>query len=201
MSFASHFPALIDSIVLLAPAGFIRTMPEGYSSVCYRRWQWVPTSYLRRLTARVIGVNPHGQGTPPAAQPELEKRVDPKDPDLPALWQWQFDHHEGFVTSFADTIQNGPAQNQHEEWRRVCNIICGIEEDFVAKSCKLRGQNILLVCGESDTVVKTDETVEDLAKLLPDHLILKTVPGDHGFPISSGQETVRWICEFWGIEY
>ena len=128
------------------------------------------------------------------------KRVRSENPDLPALWQWQFDTHEGFVYSFTDTVQNGPLQHQQGEWLKVCDIICGNDSDPATMQCKLRDSQVLVICGESDGVVIAGETVEELSKLLPNHVVFRTVAGGHGFPIPSGEATLEHIYAFWGIK-
>ena len=195
MSFASHFPNLIDSIILLAPVGLLRSLPGDYSSFSLHHHEWTPFSYLRRVVASVVGVNPQKQASSTAGS---SKRASSDNPDLPALWQWQFDAHEGFVYSFADTIQNGPQLNQQSEWRKLCKIISGSDTDPSTLHCKLRNSRVLLICGESDTVIKADETMAEMSKLLPDeNLVFRTVPGDHGFPIPSGEATLQHIFDFW----
>ena len=198
MSFASYFPNMIESIILLAPAGFIRAMPGGYSS-CYLRYhQWTPHFILHNHVASVVGVSPTKQAIS-TSESSASKRVTSDNLDLPALWQWQFDTHEGFIHSFADTVQNGPIQHQHDEWKRVSDIICGRDSDSTTANCKLRNSQILAIFGDSDGVIIPGETTEDLSKLLPGHVQYRSVPGDHGFPIPSGKATLQHILDFWGL--
>ena len=198
MSFASHFPNLIESIILLAPAGIMQSLPQGYSSIFLHHHQWVPYNYLRRVVAGVIGITPQKPSVSAAESP-TSKRVPQDDPDLPALWQWQFDTHEGFVHSFADTVRNGPMQYQQQSWQRVCDIICGNDTEPATSHSKLKNSRVLVICGESDAVVNPDETKEEMSRLLPNHVEFRTVPGGHGFPIPSGKATLHHICEFWKL--
>lgn len=57
MSFAATFPYLVNSVILLAPACLIRTLPESYGSTFFRHRSFVPTIYLRGLVATIIGVS------------------------------------------------------------------------------------------------------------------------------------------------
>ncbi|MCJ1326140.1 hypothetical protein MMC10_002804 [Thelotrema lepadinum] len=198
MSFASQFPNMIDSIILLAPVGFIRAMPGGYASRYIRYHQWMPRSILHNHIASVVGVSPTKQAISTSESPS-NKRVSPDNPDLPALWQWQLDTHEGFVHSFADTVQNGPIQHQHDEWKRVSDIICDRTSDPATANCKLRNSQILTIFGENDGVIIPGDTTEDMSKLLPGHVRFRSVPGDHGFPIPSGKAALQHIYVFWDL--
>ncbi|MCJ1300434.1 hypothetical protein MMC08_003231 [Hypocenomyce scalaris] len=64
-----------------------------------------------------------GQNGPEVAQEAkiTEKRL----LDVPAIVQWQFDEHKGFMHSFIDTIKHGPLMHQHSDWTKACNIIKG----------------------------------------------------------------------------
>ena len=99
--------------------------------------------------------------------------------------------------SFVDTVQNGPIQYQHDEFQKASDIICGKNTDPSTTHSKLKNSRVLIICGDDDTVVPADETEEDWSKLLPGHIEFRTVPGDHGFPIPSGQAVVEHICKFW----
>ena len=194
MAFASRFPTMVESIVLLGPGGLIRTVPEGYGSIFFRYQQWIPSFYLHRLIARTLGLQARKQYDYPS-----EPKVNQLNPveKLHAIWQWQFDQHEGFIHSFANTAQNGPIQHQHEEWQRACDIICGKGSPDVIS--RLRDSQVLVVCGRNDEVIIFDELVEDLEKLLPNHVVIRTVDGGHEFPIVSGEATSNLICEFLSI--
>ena len=169
-------------------------MPGDYASALYRYQLWVPHVFLRRLVARTVGVQNRKQS--PSQRSSEPAGKDPSENlDLPAIWKWQFDHHEGFVHSFARTVRDGPIQYQQNPWQNACEIICGKDSGSTTSS-KLRNSQVLVVCGESDGVIVAAEVVEDLTKLLPDHLVVRTVEGGHGFPYSSGEATSRHICEF-----
>ena len=196
MSFACHFPNLIESIILLGPVGLLRRLPDSYRSPYIRHHQWFSASILRRTVANTVGVNLRKQPIS-TAESSTSTRQAPENPDLPALSQWQFDEHEGFVHSFVDTVQNGSIQYQHDDFQQASDIICGKDTDSSSMHSKLRNSRVLIICGDNDSVVPAGETLEDWSKLLPGHIDFKTVPGDHGFPIPSGQAVVQHICDFW----
>lgn len=167
MSFAATFPYLVNSVVLLAPAGLVRTLPEGYGSIFFRHRSFVPTIYLRRLVATIIGVSSSIHR--PKARVKSEP-VTTDNLDLPALWQWQFDKHEGFVDAFIDTTQNGPLQRQHEGWKKALDIISGHSTGSSSTNvpCRLYDTKFLVICGDSDGIVVADEVREDIMGMLPE---------------------------------
>lgn len=69
----------------------------------------MPTGYLRRLKARVLGVKVSAD----SGEVSL---------DAGAITRWQFDHHKGFVYSFIHTALHGPAMNQHANWKKLCTL-------------------------------------------------------------------------------
>ena len=215
MSFAAHFPYLINSIVLLAPGGILRYLPEGYRSYYFRHPTCVPFSNLRRLVGKILGVNmsppptnntdtilsEHGQTGPEVAEEVkiTEKRI----LDVPAIVQWQFDEHKGFVHSFIDTIKHGPLMHQHSDWTKACNIIKGntAETSISDQSSKLFNSQILVLFGDADGVAVKEDVYDDLLEMIggPEHVHCKVVPGGHGFPVPSSDEVVKHISEFWGL--
>lgn len=196
MSFANRFPYLVNSIILLAPGGLIKTLPEGYTSALFRYRSYIPSRLLRNLVAKILGASL--SSTPPPS--ETAKPVSVDNLDLPALWQWQFDHHKGFIHSFIDTTQHGPITHQHEDWRKACSFIAGessLPPDFPVP-CRLSKSKLLIICGLADSVVLSDETREQVSTLLPDDkLVFRTVQGTHSFPVFNGEEVLEHISEFW----
>lgn len=199
MSFASHFPYLINSIVLLAPGGLIKELPEGYTSTLFRYRRYVPSRLLRDLVAKILGTT-----LSPSPLPlENATPVSVDNLDLPSLWQWQFDHHKGFIHSFVDTTQHGPLMHQHEDWTRACSHIAGngLRPSNVSMPSKLSKSKFLIICGLEDTVVVKEEVQEQVSAMLPaDRLVFRTVPGTHSFPAFSSADVMKHILDFWGLQ-
>lgn len=216
MSFAAQFPYLIDSIILLAPAGILRSLPSDYETIFFRYPSLVPSRYLRRLVGRILGVNMtdpvHRQTEAEATLPNhaglqvpMESEyVAKQTPDVPAIVQWQFDNHQGFVHSFINTIQNGPLMDQQAYWKEVCDVIRGrsSREPASNRFSNLHNSKILAIFGDSDGIVVAREVREDLEQLLGgmEHLEVKMVPGDHGFPVPSSDQVVKHISDFWNLK-
>ena len=213
MSFIAHFHYLVNSIILLAPAGILRRMPDDYKNVFFRLSSVVPSTYLRILVGKLLGVN---LSIPSSALNggQVEDDTDPKIPkdservgadtlDIGGIVQWQFDHHKGFVHSFIDTTIYGPIMHQQSDWKRASDIIKGVvvTSPMSGRRSKLYNSKILVIFGDADGIVPEKEVSEDIGQLLgsPEHVEFKTVPGGHGFPVPSCDEVVKHIRSFWNI--
>lgn len=200
MSFAATFPYLVNSVVLLAPGGLIRTLPAGYDSIFFRYRFLVPAIYLQYLVAKTLGLSGIGLRSKPLVRSEP---VTSKNIDLPRIWQWQLDEHQGFVRAFVDTTQNGPIQGQHEDWKKALDIISGNSTGASNSdlTCRLYNTRLLVVCGDRDSIVREDEVREELMGMVqePERVLFRTVPGDHGFPILCGEAVSKHIIDFWKL--
>ena len=213
MAFIAYFPELINSIILLAPGGILRYLPAEYVNPFFRYSYLAPFSYLRRLVGLLLGVslspapidhtnfdddNETGPEVVIEAKPTKTGVI-----DIPAIVQWQFDHHKGFVHSFINTIRHGPLMNEYSDWKKACNVIKGdsVTTTLSSRSSKLFDSKILVIFGDIDGVVVEKDVSEDLVELLggPEHVEFRTVSGGHGFPIPSSDEVVKHISEFWDL--
>ncbi len=210
MSFSSFFPNLVESIILLAPVGILRYLPKEYENPYFHYHHFVPYSYLRRMVGSLLGVNSSPvpldcsrSDTEDQAGFEVSqatKSIDEGLIDVPAIVQWQFDHHRGFVHSFISTIEHGPLMHQHTDWERICSVIKGHSGQNSSRSRLLNGK-ILVVFGDTDGIVIAEEVSADLSKMIggPEHVTFRSVPGGHGFPVPSCGEIVKHISEFWDL--
>ena len=214
MAFAAHFPYLVHSIILLAPAGVLRYVPDSYASLLFRYSSLVPSSYLRRAVGTLLGVSLWNKAVPESVgrsdgdrgSKGTRKATEKADLDVPGIVQWQFDFHKGFCHSFIDTIAFGPMMNQHSDWRKVCDIIKANDPSSPSDSeprrfSRLQNGKLLVVLGESDDVVVVGDVSRDLNDLLesPEHIEIKVVPGGHGFPVASCDQVFDHIRQFWHI--
>lgn len=197
MSFAACFPYLVNSIVLLAPGGILRYLPKEYETPFFRYPRLIPFSYLRRLVGNILGVT---QSSVRAADLTAGEVKEHNELDIPAIVQWQFDHHKGFVHSFINTIAHGPLMFQHKDWKKVCDIITGKETGAgrANQTSNLFNSKLLVIMGDDDGVVVEADLSADLLNIIGDseHVDLKVVPGGHGFPVSSSNDVVKYVCDF-----
>ncbi|KAI0386490.1 Alpha/Beta hydrolase protein [Hypomontagnella monticulosa] len=201
LAFTGAFPEAVRSLVLLGPAGLIRKLPEEYEDQLIHQPELAPSpESLREKVRLALGVAPSG----PALNIQRDrKRVIPSETgpsrvekifDIKEIPQWQFDHHQGHVHSFQDTVRYGPLQNQEELWGKVCDIIAGRTRPDTA----LHKSKLLVFFGEDDDVVVGKETTEDILKLLPsNYLEVKYMPGGHGFPYPNSERITQTILSSW----
>ena len=212
MCFARHFPYLVESIVLLAPAGILRYVPLAYEKYCYQYHYLTPSFYMRRVLASLFEINllpaPLKSDTQ-ISQPQslsssnTQRPINSDSIDVVGIVQWQFDHHKGFPYAFADTIRTGMARHQHTDWQKVCNILIGdkTKTSHSDQSAGFFDSKMLLVFGEDDKIVVANEVMEDLTRIIggKEHLLSRIVPGNHGFPVPNGEAVTNHISEFWGL--
>ena len=213
MSFAAHFPYLINSIVLLGPAGILRRMPDDYENFFFRFSSVVPRTYLRKLVGKILGVNVTAESFAPGPSqvvdvtgPEIPRdgeAVGKETLDTGGIIQWQFDHNKGFVHSFINSAIYGPIMHQQSDWKKISDIIKAedVTSTELGRPSNLRNSKILVIFGDSDDIVPGKEVSEDISQLLgsPKHVEFRTVPGSHGFPVPSSDDVVKHICSFWNI--
>ncbi|KAK8095750.1 hypothetical protein PG999_013772 [Apiospora kogelbergensis] len=202
LAFTGAFPLSVRSLVLLGPAGLIRTLPDEYEDEVMHNPELAPSQEaLREKVRQTLGVAVSGpaldiqadqrQETSPLVGPAgVEKTF-----DMGAVLQWQFDHHQGHVHSFQSTVRYGPLQKEEHTWKKVCDIISAQTQP----DAPLNGSKLLVFFGQDDDVVVGKEATEDISKLLPpDHLQVEYVPGGHGFPYPNSQKITQTILSFWG---
>ncbi|KAI1121348.1 Alpha/Beta hydrolase protein [Nemania abortiva] len=201
LAFTCVYPKAIQSLVLLGPAGLLRTLPEGYEDQLMHHPELAPSpESIREKVREILEVAPSG----PALNTKLDQgraiplemgpsRVE-KSFDMGAILQWQFDHHRGHVRSFQDTVRYGPSRGREDLWGEVCDIIAGRTE----RDSALRGSKLLIFFGRDDGIVIGNETTEDILKLLPPaHLHVEYLPGGHGFPYPNSEKITQTILSVW----
>lgn len=188
-------------------------MPDGYGSIFFRYSWLAPFTYIRELVGNILEVNlaslpikPAGTDGVNSTALDASLRSHPTEIeslDVPAVVQWQFDNHQGFIHSFVDTMKHGPLMHQRSEWSNICKVIRGESSGMpgAALSSKIYNSKILVILGDADGIVVAKEVSEDLGELLgPEHVEFRTVPGGHGFPFPSRAEVIMHILEFWGLD-
>ncbi|KAI1748108.1 Alpha/Beta hydrolase protein [Xylaria castorea] len=202
LAFAGAFPEAIRSLVLLGPAGLLRKLPEGYEDELMLHPELAPSQEsIREKVRQILEVASSG---PALNIRQDQKRVIPletspscveRDFDMGAILQWQFDHHQGHIHSFQDTVRFGPLRGREDLWGRVCDIIAG----RTRPDSPLHESKLLVFFGRDDGIVVGEETTEDILKLLPPcHLQVEYLPGGHGFPYPNSEKITKTILSFWG---
>uniref|UniRef100_A0A2D3V8A3 AB hydrolase-1 domain-containing protein n=1 Tax=Ramularia collo-cygni TaxID=112498 RepID=A0A2D3V8A3_9PEZI len=211
--FASYFPKLVHSLVLLAPAGVIRPGRMTRASE-FIYGGYLPEAVVERLVTmrmKLTGGEPALRSPPAAdAAPVIASTITNETPD-PATsnggWietfegvricpdkavEWQLDFHPGFIPSFVSTLRNGPIYDNHERLRiigRRCEISSG----------SLAERQVLLILGKQDTVILAKDTVEDMSNALgKNNIKVVELPGGHDLPIVNSVGCADAMLDFWG---
>jgi len=207
LDFARFFPYWVNSVVLLGPAGLIRTLPPGYPSFYIKYSSLFPASFMRKVVGEILEVDMHNpnilttstqinkssEGPAPTVDESTWK---PSEIDVASLVQWQFDYHRGHVRSFYETARNCTAQGQQYIFKRAFDIIAGKTDQRTG----MYDTKLLVFLGEDDDVVKPDETKEDILKLIDEEKVeFVNLPGGHGFVYPNSQAIVSRVANFWDL--
>ncbi|MCJ1397162.1 hypothetical protein MMC11_000354 [Xylographa trunciseda] len=212
-SFTAHFPTLVASLVLIAPAGLIRAHRfSALNRLTYALPDWVlePTvkRRLRAGPAAATAVKPaNAQGETVEAGGGFDSAV--LSTSRPGVTvkdavAWQVAAHRGFPKSFISSVRCGPIAGQHADWRRIGARLSAqnssANPDAEAGQMGLQGGKVLVVCGRSDPVIDYAELVEDATEVLEGNVRFETCEAGHEVPITRGREVVEYIWDFWGRE-
>ncbi|KAI1415973.1 alpha/beta-hydrolase [Hypoxylon sp. FL1857] len=215
-NFAATFPHMVETLILLAPAGLIRPENFGRMSrliftsgiVPERLLQWLTKRRLREPIASSVSKKvrksfSNGSVESPIRSEYKEDYVDvavqeARDPvDEPAQTpfehqvikyvHWALDFHEGFVPAFMSTIRYAPLMDQHDYWRQLA---------------KRKPGTTAVLLGKDDNLIQRDDYTEDALPLLggKENVFWRVVPGAHNFPFTHGPDALERIYEFWGMK-
>ena len=212
-SFASYFPHLLSSLVLLAPAGMMHdSHVSPQARLLYSRGL-IPENLLgyfvsKRLRAGPLISKPKSDkisvedalteeiATESAAETQVLSREYPHL-DIPSAIVWQVDHHAGFVHAFMSTMRNGPIFKTHQwsTWARLGEYLSA--QNSVSPGTKgakgLSRDKVHILCGNSDAVIIKDELVTDATAVLGGNVIFKFYEAGHEFPSTKYEEVASYI--------
>lgn len=208
-NFAATFPDMVETLILLAPAGLIR--PENFGRLSRlvftsgvipeRVLAWLTKHRLRQPIASAVSKKikkaaaslTQSGGKENYVDVAVQEAVDPVDepPETPFELEviryvhWALDFHRGFVQAFMSTIRYAPLLDQHDYWRQL--------------AARKPGTTAVLL-GEGDNLVQKDDYAEDALPLLggAGNVFWRVVPGSHNFPFTHAPDALERIYEFWG---
>ncbi|KAI0600175.1 Alpha/Beta hydrolase protein [Biscogniauxia sp. FL1348] len=206
-NFAAAFPRLVDTLILLAPAGLIRPENIGRASrlvftsgiVPERLLAWLTHRRLRAPIDDAVAKRPRRHSSSQekgkedyidvAVQEAVEAESDPAptpmELQIASFVHWSLDHNAGFVPAMMSTIRSAPLMGQHAQWRSLAR----------------RGPaRTAVLLGAGDSLVQRHDYEEDALPLLGgrENVFWRVLPGSHNFPFTHGEHAVRAIEEFWG---
>ena len=204
-NFTSYFPSMVEDLVLLAPAGLIRTSHLDWKTkATYSGWlpEWLVERLVKnrlrtspnvKTTMRPQTALPTEQGSDPIAAETAAGRgkggVKPmafgRAVDAEAVVRWQMDNHAGFVPAYYSSFADAPVRQQHERWRMI-------------RASELRTGKVLLVLGKNDRAVFSDELEVDVPEVLGrENVRIKSFDAGHEVPITYATQIAEWIWEQW----
>ncbi|KAI0898280.1 alpha/beta-hydrolase [Annulohypoxylon nitens] len=215
-NFAATFPDMVETLILLAPAGLIRPENIGGASrfiftsgvVPDRILSWLTKIRLRQPIASSVSKKVRMSISEAATKAPLktehsedyvdlavQEAIDPVDepPQTPFerkvmdAVHWTLDFHKGFVQAFMSTVRYAPLMDQHDYWRQLS---------------KRKPNTTAVLLGKNDNMIQRDDYTEDALPLLggKENVYWRVVPGSHNFPFTHGPQTLERIYEFWGWE-
>ncbi|KAI5927668.1 alpha/beta-hydrolase [Camillea tinctor] len=226
VSFARHFPHLLQSLALIAPCGLIRRHHVGWRSWLYYGSGLLPEVVVRALVRRRIRPQAAttAADTAPASTDMLATEGEARQVDgdgdsnggagfdstgiskhrpgvtVGSVVQWQVDNHEGFLTAFLSSIRNCPVYAPQPDWNALASILKArrTQDPDVTSNTGLDSGKVLVVLGDDDPVIVKDETIEDaMAVLGPEGVEFAIIKGGHEVPITRSTEVAQVIEDFW----
>lgn len=212
--FAGYLGAAVRSVTLVAPGGLMRRGGDGWRTRLLYSRGWFPECVLRYFVRRRF--EPSRAARPrreednsalaevaePAGGDEGRSYDDavlmPGRPDVTvsSVVAWQLRHHVGFIPAVMSAFRYGPVHERYEEWGRLALLLAERRRDSSLPG--LLGGKILLVLGSSDSVIKEEQIVPDIRKVLGEEAVeVLVLNGGHEVPITKGAEIADAIITFW----
>lgn len=204
-NFASWFPHLVRSLVLVAPGGLLNKQSDANwrARLLYSR-SWLAEKllhyiYRRRLEPKYVAMEDGSDG-------DGNKTGDPWDdavilPDRPdvtvaSVTSWHLRYHEGFVPAIIDTLRYGPIYERYDEWEKLGSMLSARRDNPNLPG--LIGGKLLLVFGSSDEIVSEDKLVPVVKSILGDDAYkVEVLEAGHEVGITRGVEVADVANKFW----
>ncbi|KAF7714806.1 Alpha/beta hydrolase fold-1 domain-containing protein [Penicillium ucsense] len=213
-AFASFFPQLLSSLVLLAPAGLVRDSQISFQGRVLYSGGIMPEGLLaflvsRRLkSGRLVAPKKDKQGklnaedalteelpSDEAAEDQVLSREYPRV-TVPSAVAWQVHNHAGFVHSFMSSMRYGPilGSRQKVHWTRLGDYLSAQNSTGGEKTEKgLPSHKVHILCGNTDTIIIKDELVSDATAVLGGNVVFKFYDAGHEFPSTKYEEVATYI--------
>ncbi|KAI5208446.1 hypothetical protein AUEXF2481DRAFT_6133 [Aureobasidium subglaciale EXF-2481] len=209
-SFTSFFPNLVESLVLIAPAGLMRSTRIHWTSK-FLYGGYLPRRLVEYLVWRRLGgssttpvsndedgkISPtqaaeEEQSSHPALAPDSPASVLARRPSatISAIVSWQLANHAGFVPAFVSSIQHAPISNQQDAWKAIADM------QHLPPSQRLLEAKVLLLLGKHDNVVIAEEMHQDAKKAMGHVVDIRILHGGHELPVTHAAIVATTIFAF-----
>ncbi|RYP02681.1 hypothetical protein DL764_005671 [Monosporascus ibericus] len=218
-NFAATFPHMVETLILLAPAGVIRPENIGRASRLIFTSGIIPERLLGLLTKWRLKQpidKAVSKKRKPSAVRALEKSLvgEDKESFIDAAEQEAVDPNEEGpaaleATPFERTVESVVhwTLDHHEGF--VPAFMSTIrfaplmdQHSYWRQLARRKPGTTAVLLGRHDQLIQKDDYVEDALPLLggEDNVFWRVVPGAHNFPFTNGPEALECIYEFWGME-
>lgn len=225
VNFAATFPHLVESLVLLAPAGLIRAENIGRSSRLVFTSGLVPERLLEVLTKRRLRT-PIGNAvarrrrsssvavTENPASSVLDPLVDAgKEDFVDVAVQEAVDPVDDDAVTSANPVEAKIAAyvrwmlDEHAGF--VPSFMSTIrhgpllgQQKYWRELAKRKPGTTAVILGKDDELIQRGDYKEDALPLMggEGNVFWRVVPGGHNMPFTNSKEVLEAIHEFWGME-
>ena len=211
VSFASYFPQLVSSLVLIAPGGLKDSLLPEYRALPIRFPKLFPKRYVKRVIRRLLNgpdksrLGSHAQklqfSSSKLESTEWPVEVQQQDRvDVTGIVDWEIDRHQGFIFSVTSALRSAPITCQYNTWCRLGSHI-NVSENLPSSTCVqnvLQAQKVLLLLGSQDPLVPAQEVRQKATLALgASNLEIIEFKGGHAFPIIQDKAVADTIWTFW----
>ncbi|KAI6785707.1 uncharacterized protein J7T54_006046 [Emericellopsis cladophorae] len=195
VQFAAAFPNLVDSLVLLAPAGLIRAELFGAVTQFAFKSGFVPETLVAWLTSKrlqqpiarkkkVPQIKEVEVAAAEAADPPEGVRATPLEHKVLHYVRWMVEHHRGFVPAFMSCIRYAPLTEQHEVWAKLGE--------------RKKGATVVLLAKGDEIIDEADYTKTGLPLIGgEDKVFWRVLPGGHDFVMTHADDCLKTLDEAW----
>lgn len=202
--FATAFPHLVSSLVLLAPAGLINAADFGAVSLFIFKSGFVPERILAYLTRirlqqpiaasrKAKEVSPSAAAADIAAteatsDSETQQKADgssvPFEQHVLMYVRWMALHHTGFIPAFMSSIRWSPLTDQHESWRLLARRKPG---------------STMVLLAQNDEIIDVKGYEREGLPLVggKENVVWKVLPGTHDFVMTHSERILEEMDELW----
>lgn len=213
-AFASYFPQLLSSLVLLAPAGLIRDSQISFQSRLLYSKGLMPENILGYLVGRRLRAGPLTTPKPKnqklnaadalteelpsqnASEVQILSRKYPHI-NVPSAVAWQVNAHTGFVHAFMSSMRYGPIlrQRQWNTWTRLGEYLTAQNIALGSADKRPPDNKVHILCGNNDAIIIKSELVPDATAALGGNAVFKFYEAGHEFPSTKYEEVASYIFE------
>ncbi|UKZ51369.1 hypothetical protein TrVGV298_005128 [Trichoderma virens] len=198
--FATAFPHLVSSLILLAPAGLINPEDFGAMSLFIFRSGFVPEGLLAYLTRSrlqqpIAAARKPKEASSTASVAEValaeatgtteqSEGAIPLEQHVLMYVRWMVLNHSGFIPSFMSSIRHAPLTHQHDSWRLLARRKPG---------------TTMVLLAQNDELIDVNDYEREALPLIGgrDNVVWKVLPGTHDFVMTHSNYILKELDEVW----